>query len=312
MERLHDQSTLCAVIENECPSTITSDVDSSAEDEVAGFGDLLCESPTGKKSLLQDGGDCLGIEDDEGPIEYKWKLVNVSDERLEHLVTQMKFRIAEGQGECMYEIGVDNDGFPKGLNDEEYDESVHTVRRMAAVLECEVSLVCEKVVSSQPTLRCCELMIRRVSKNSGCLDLRIAICGNVDSGKSTLTGVLTTGVLDNGRGSMRQSVFKHKHEIDTGRTSSISQQIIGYDAQGCIVNYKSEGGGFGHVLSNHQIADASSKIVTLFDLAGHERYLKTTVFGMTGSIPDYAALVLSANNGVQRMTKVFLFFPLPL
>lgn len=47
------------------------------------------------------------------------------------------------------------------------------------------------------------------------IDMRIAICGNVDSGKSTLVGVLTKGQLDNGRGSVRSKVFKHKHEQDT-------------------------------------------------------------------------------------------------
>lgn len=46
--------------------------------------------------------------------------------------------------------------------------------------------------------------------------MRIAICGNVDSGKSTFVGVLTKGLLDNGRGSVRLKVFRHKHEIDTG------------------------------------------------------------------------------------------------
>ena len=59
------------------------------------------------------------------------------------------------------------------------------------------------------------------------IDLRIAVCGNVDSGKSTIIGVLTRGILDNGRGLARAHVFNHKHEIDTGRTSSISQQILG-------------------------------------------------------------------------------------
>ena len=45
--------------------------------------------------------------------------------------------------------------------------------------------------------------------------------GNVDAGKSTLVGVLTHGVLDDGRGVARQKLFRHKHEIETGRTSSV-------------------------------------------------------------------------------------------
>lgn len=64
-----------------------------------------------------------------------------------------------------------------------------------------------------------------------------AVAGSVDAGKSSLVGVLTHGVdgrplLDNGSGSARMTVFQHKHEIETGRTSSLSQQMLGYDEEG--------------------------------------------------------------------------------
>lgn len=57
-----------------------------------------------------------------------------------------------------------------------------------------------------------------------------AVAGSMDSGKSTLVAVLTHGsdgrpLLDNCRGSARMAVFRHKHEIESGRTSSISQQV---------------------------------------------------------------------------------------
>ena len=62
------------------------------------------------------------------------------------------------------------------------------------------------------------------------MDLRVAVSGGVDSGKSSLVAVLSHGsngapALDNGRGSARMSVLKHKHELESGRTSSISQQV---------------------------------------------------------------------------------------
>lgn len=53
--------------------------------------------------------------------------------------------------------------------------------------------------------------------------------GNVDSGKSTLVGVLTKGILDNGRGSSWEKVFNFVHESETGRTSSIAQEIMVFD-----------------------------------------------------------------------------------
>lgn len=60
--------------------------------------------------------------------------------------------------------------------------------------------------------------------------------GNVDSGKSTLLGVLTQGELDNGRGRARLNLFRHLHEIQSGRTSSISFEILGFNSKGEVRN----------------------------------------------------------------------------
>lgn len=41
------------------------------------------------------------------------------------------------------------------------------------------------------------------------------------------------GELDNGRGSARLNMFRHLHEVKSGRTSSLSHEILGFDAQVC-------------------------------------------------------------------------------
>ncbi len=151
-----------------------------------------------------------------------------------------------------------------------------------------------------------EVLVRKLAEEDF-LEIRIAVAGNVDSGKSTLVGVLTQGKLDNGRGLARVIVFRHKHEIETGRTSSISQQIMGYDSKGRIVNYDS--------LNEHswtKIIEGSSKVLTFIDLGGHEKYLKTTLFGLTGHKPDYVLLVVGANMGIVGMTKEHLGIALAL
>jgi GTP-binding protein 1 len=42
------------------------------------------------------------------------------------------------------------------------------------------------------------------------------------------------------------------------------------------------------------------------------RYLKTTIGGMTGHLPDYCMLLIGANMGVTRMTKEHLGLALAL
>jgi GTPase len=59
----------------------------------------------------------------------------------------------------------------------------------------------------------------------------VAVMGSADAGKSTLLGVLTQGQLDNGRGRARLNMFRHLHEVQSGRTSSISHEILGFDTQ---------------------------------------------------------------------------------
>jgi GTPase len=94
--------------------------------------------------------------------------------------------------------------------------------------------------------------------------------------KSTLIGVLTGGALDDGRGKARSKVFIHAHELGTGRTSAISQHIMGFDAAGKPVHQAVAASAQSAAKSKSwgAVIAASKSIVTFTDLAGHERYLK--------------------------------------
>ena len=48
------------------------------------------------------------------------------------------------------------------------------------------------------------------------------------------------------------------------------------------------------------ICEQSSKLITFIDLAGHHKYLRTTIFGLTGHSPDFAMLVIAANAGIGK------------
>ena len=41
----------------------------------------------------------------------------------------------------------------------------------------------------------------------------------------------------------------------------------------------------------------AEKTVTFVDLCGHERYLKTTIFGLTGLLPDYGLVIVGGGLG---------------
>jgi hypothetical protein len=64
----------------------------------------------------------------------------MTPDRLQKLVTQLKWRLMEGGGQCFYELGVRDDGAILGLVAGELDESLATLERMADSLgaQCEV------------------------------------------------------------------------------------------------------------------------------------------------------------------------------
>lgn len=136
-------------------------------------------------------------------------------------------------------------------------------------------------------------------------DLRVAVVGNVDAGKSTLIGTLQSGTPDNGRGLNRIRVMNFDHEIQSGRTSSIAYQIVGFDDNNQIIpdTSRSKRESWRSIMAN------SSKIITFIDLAGHERYLKTTICGISSNHPDYI-LILIEGKGIRGMTREHLMLAL--
>lgn len=69
------------------------------------------------------------------------KLIDPSLSRMQHLITQLKWRLREGQGEAIYEIGIQDDGTVKGLTDKELDASMQTLKSMAAALNASILVV---------------------------------------------------------------------------------------------------------------------------------------------------------------------------
>ena len=134
-------------------------------------------------------------------------------------------------------------------------------------------------------------------------EIRMAVIGNVDSGKSTLVGCLTKGIKDDGRGFARKYVFNYQHETESGRTSSIAEEIIGFKDEKMI-----SGGRLTEKknVSWKDIATKSDHVITFLDLCGHEKYLKTTMYGVSALMPHYAIILIGTNMGVQRMTKEHL------
>jgi GTPase len=243
---------------------------------------------------------------------------------------------------ALYEIGVADDGTLAGLTKDEMDESLTTLRIMAASLGCNVEVLrmlvvgeCEWVeatgaedsagsesegVSHQAKLWVAEALVTPdlrprddaqspataspgAARSAETLpdakqgplttdQLRITLTGPTTSGKSTLLGTLSTGNLDNGRGKGRLGLLKHLHEVASGITSSVTQELVGYK-DGDIINYAHSG-----VESWIDIHDFTKdgRLVYLLDSAGHPRYRRTILRGIVGWAPHWTLLCIAADS----------------
>ncbi|KAF4533981.1 HR1 repeat rho-binding protein [Lasiodiplodia theobromae] len=252
--------------------------------------------------------------------------------------------LEESKG-ALYEIGVADDGTFVGLAEDEMEESLTNLRAMAASLGCTVKVLrmipvgeCAWTDDFDDTAHSGKLWVAEAfvkpevngSQDSGptahqhhvaqplsqiSLDdstsaseqLRVSLTGATMSGKSSLLGSLSTATLDNGRGKSRLSLLKHRHEIASGMTSSVTQELIGYagspdeSADVNVINYAS-----GNVDSWNDVHAAcqSGRLVFLSDSAGHPRYRRTTVRGLMGWAPHWTLLCVPADNDEDTSGRV--------
>lgn len=147
----------------------------------------------------------------------------------------------------------------------------------------------------------------------------MAVMGDPGSGKSTLVfiftrnvlkkeqvGVLSSGVLDDGKGASRLKKPKSQNEFFRNPSSSISYhvyiligiiknffnfiQIIGFDSQGKIINHSPL-----EEQTWAEIIDQSTKILQIIDLRE-----KTISDGLCSLYPEYVLLTISALKGITK------------
>jgi elongation factor 1-alpha len=133
-------------------------------------------------------------------------------------------------------------------------------------------------------------------------NIRVAVVGNVDAGKSTIIGTLTTSCLDDGRGRSRTAIMKHRHEIESGRTSTATTHLMGFRSTGEPITGRDKVRAMKRK-GEDEIARESYRVITLMDLAGHEKYLKTTIHGVSSGFADHALILVNARHPPTHMTQ---------
>jgi elongation factor 1-alpha len=243
-------------------------------------------------------------------IEFKENLnadYHLKKERIQHLASQMKYRMEKGGGEAIYFIGVHDEGHLIGLPEEEYDESIFVLDNIAQEIGAKI-LDLEKHPAHHGSVA--KVLIGKSRKNTKG-HLLIGVAGHVDHGKSTLIGTLTTGTHDNGSGRTRIFLDVQKHEIERGLSADLSFAVYGFsnDKPVRLKNPLKKN-------EKSKLVEECDKVVSFVDTVGHEPWLRTTIRGIVGQKLNYGLLAIAADQGPTHITKehlgIILAMELPL
>lgn len=76
------------------------------------------------------------------------------------MIVQLKWRLREGHGEAIYEIGVEDSGLLTGLQAEEMADSLETLELMARRLGASTTILRERIVETGRLVT--EVLVRKV------------------------------------------------------------------------------------------------------------------------------------------------------
>ena len=169
-------------------------------------------------------------ENNEGNIEYKRHLASQElkstednfSERFHQLITQLKYRISEGNGTAIYYIGINDDGTIFDITREQKTTSLGNLKKMVLFLNLEIS----KILFFENYTK---ILIKEKNYFSNLPEKRILLLGDTNTGKTTFLAYLIKNKLDTANCKAKLFILNHKHEIETGKTSSLNYQQIVYN-----------------------------------------------------------------------------------
>ena len=99
-------------------------------------------------------------EKEEGNVEYKLFLKPKNEDRIKELISQMGYRLNEGNGECVYILGITDLGEAIGLKNEEYESSMTYLNMLLKANNSKNRSTFEKKITDDRTLY--EILLEKV------------------------------------------------------------------------------------------------------------------------------------------------------
>ncbi|KPP70617.1 GTP-binding protein 1-like [Scleropages formosus] len=191
-------------------------------------------------------------------------LVSVSGQRYESLLRQLRQQMEEGCRENACVVGLGSDVADYRLSEADREPPVATVQSLSEQLGTDLVLLWEGIEAQ-------------------------AVVGCADAGMGTLLDVLTHGEWNNEHGFTCQVLFHHMHEIESGHTISVGNDIMCFDLEGQVVNKPDIHGG-------------------TLDQNLREAF---RLFGVMDHLPDFCKLMVESNAGIVGLKRRTWVLPSP-
>ncbi len=233
-------------------------------------------------------------------IEFKEILspdIHLSEDRRQHLATQMKYRLEVGNGRAVYILGVDDNGQAKGLTDFELEQTMSVVRTVAKENSAEIAKF-EKFSENGKSIA--RVLVEKAPGKAAKKHIIVATAGHVNHGKSTIVASLITNKPDEkGKAWLFMDVLPH--EMERGLSADLHYALYGFK-DGKPVTLKNPL----DKKERAKVVENSDKLISFVDTVGHEPWLKTTIRGVVGQNIDYGLIVVAADDGPTHITKEHL------
>ncbi|KAF0991139.1 hypothetical protein HZS_810 [Henneguya salminicola] len=231
------------------------------------------------------------------------KLKNIRSDRLVSLGTQMKWRMQEGNGEAYYQIGVTDFGNPVGIEITDLNESIENILKICKMIDSTVSrvrILHTACIVDELTRYVCEIKIEfPMPPDFNAENKRVFLLGTHHVGKTSLIGVLSKGIPDDGQGHSRTGLSNHLHEIKSGHTSSLSYNLMGFTKEGEFLNYL-------NCKNKVEVCNRSHISITFIDSCGLKKFFDTTINGLACHFPHSIFLLI---NPQHTLCSLFSLLP---
>ncbi len=208
-------------------------------------------------------------------------------DRRSKLIAQLKLICSEGEGRFI--IGIEDlhgkEWEVYGLAEEEVKLSEKVLRSLCEEAGLDIL---EQTFHKTPRGLVVSFTLARLIAYEVPETLAINMMGRVNSGKTTLSGVLIQCQLDNGSGAARAPLLKYPQEIRRGQTADLHVTFAAIDDKGQFIPMPAPL----DRAKRGRIFDQASRILTIFDAPGHREYARTMIRSVLGASAQYGMVLV--------------------